>query len=284
MHILNSMRIKSMTSALMFTRTLFMVLSIVFLTFYKVSGEGGCSFTNLSLGIMLGASFGFALMGIDRLFKQFNLRSFNIAVVGLFFGYFMGQALVLSFSTLLGIASLSIQLSPPAIEILEILLLLFGMYLGTVMTLRAADELSVSIPFIKFTTTGNRKKDLLIDASLLSDVRLIDLAASGLLDRHLILPRFIVKDLCMQMESLDENIRLKAKRSLDVIKKLESILELELRYNDTDFTDVKDFSSKMARLARLLDANILTADMSQLQILLLEGLPFIIIHHLSKTF
>jgi len=61
------------------------------------------------------------------------------------------------------------------------------------------------------------------------------------------------------------------------------MMALEMRYNDSDFPEVKDPLSKMVRLARLLDANILTADLSQIQIPAIEGLRFINLHDLSKA-
>ena len=151
------------------------------------------------------------------------------------------------------------------------------------MTLRASDELYVSIPFVKFTPTAQKKKDLIIDSSVLADARIIDLAASGLIDHHLILPRFLLKDLYAQSEISDEMARNKAKRSLEVVKKLEQLPSLEMRYNDTDFPEVKDTMSKLIRLARLLDGNILTADISRVQISAIEGIKIINIHALSNA-
>ncbi|MES2273796.1 MAG: TRAM domain-containing protein [Chlamydiota bacterium] len=272
-----------MNVALAFMRVFFMILSIFFLTTYMLSGQGGYSLPNLLLGVGLGAVVGFALIGFDLLFKRFNLRSFNIATIGLLIGYLMGQALVLILSAILVISSVSIHLEPQTLEILKIVLFLFGVYLGTLMTLRAADEFYVSIPFVKFTPTTHKKKDLILDSSVLSDARIIDLAASGLLDHHLVLPRFLIKDLYAQAEVSDETVKTKAKRSLEVIKKLEAIPEVELRYNDTDFPEVKDPMSKLIRLARLVDANILTADMSRAQTPSIEGVRIINIHSLSNA-
>ncbi len=272
-----------MNVALAFTRVLFMILSIFFLTTYMISGPGGYTHANLLTGVGLGALLGLALIGFDLLFKRFNLRSFNIAIVGLFIGYLMGQALVLILSAVLEISAASVHLNAQTLEVIEIALFLFGIYLGTLMTLRSADELYVSIPFVKFTPTAHKKKDLIIDASVLSDARIIDLAATGLLDHHLVLPRFQMKELYAQAEVGDEQTKIKAKRSLEVAKKLESIPDLDLRYNDTDFPDVKDHMGKMIRLARLIDANILTADISRVQMAAIEGVKFVNLHALSNA-
>lgn len=272
-----------MNIGLAFIRVFFMILSVFFLTTYMISGPEGYTIANFALGAGLGIVLGCALIAFDLFFKRFNLRSFNIAIIGLFVGYLMGQALVLILSAILDISAASIHLDPRVLEVITIALFLFGIYLGTLMTLRAADELYVSIPFVKFTPLAYKKKDLLVDSSVLSDARIIDFAASGIANNHFVIPRFLIKDLYAQAEASDEMIRAKARRALDVAKKLEGVPELELRYNDTDFPDIKDPMSKMIRLARLLDANILTADISRIQMAAIEGVRVVNLHALSNA-
>ncbi len=272
-----------MNLALAFTRLLFVILSIFFITTYMIAGSGGYTLSNLLTGAGMGLVLGLALIGFDLLFKRFNLRSFNIAIIGIFIGFLMGEALVLVLKAILEISSASIHMNPKGLEIIQIVLFLFGVYLGTIMTLRAADEIYVSIPFVKFSPQAQKKKDLVLDTSVLGDARIIDLASSGLVDHHLVLPRFLLKELYAQSEVGDEMARNKARRSLEVVKKLEHTQDLEMRYNDTDFPEVKDPMSKLVRLARLLDANILTADISRVQISAIEGIRIINIHSLSNS-
>lgn len=250
---------------------------------YMVAGPGGYTLKNASIGLGLGLCFSFLLVGFEALFRRFNLRAFNTAILGLFVGYLMGQALVLIFSAILKISSASIHLQPEALEVIEIALFLFGLYLGTLMTIRASDELYVSIPFVRFSAIAEKKKDFLIDQSILSDARILDFVASGIVDHHLVLPRFLIKELYLQLESTDEPQRMRAKRSLDIMKKLEALPDLHLRFSDTDFPDIKDPMSKMIRLARLLDANILSADISKVQTSAIEGIRIINLHTLSNA-
>ena len=271
-----------MNIALAFSRILFFILSIFFMTTYMVSLPSGSTWLNALIGAIVGVVFGLLLICFDTLFRRYNLRSFNIAVIGLFIGYLMGQALTLILSTILDIST-SLVLSTQVIEMIKIGLFLFGIYLGTIMTLRAADEIYVSVPFVKFTPMAQKKKDLLIDASVLSDPRIIDLAASGLVDHHLVVPRFIIKDLYAQVESSDEAIKNKARRSLESLKKIEELPEIELRYHDTDFPEIKEVNGKLVRLARLLDANILSAEMSRVQMAAVEGIRIINLHSLSNA-
>ncbi|NGX34939.1 MAG: putative PIN and TRAM-domain containing protein YacL [Candidatus Anoxychlamydiales bacterium] len=272
-----------MNLSLVFSRIFFFILSVFFITIYMIGITIGDVKINAIIGVIIGAVFAFLLFGFDILFRRFNLRSFNIAIIGLFIGYLMGQALVLILNTILTISAKSFILAPQILEIIKIALFLFGLYLGTLMTLRASDELYISIPFVKFTAIAQKKKDLLIDSSILADTRIIDLSASGLLDHHLVIPRFTIKELYAQVEMGDEQSKVKAKRCIETLKKLEEIPALELRYNDTDFPEIKDQTSKLFRLARLLDANILTADISRIQSASIEGIKIINLHALSNS-
>jgi uncharacterized protein YacL len=256
-----------MNISLAFMRTLFVVLSIFFMTTFMLSSPTGSIHVNALIGIILGLIFGFLLIGFDITFKRFNLRSFNIAIIGIFIGYLMGQALVLVFDAILEISRISIILQPQTLEIIKIALFLFGTYLGTIMTLRASDELYVSIPFVKFSPTTEKKKDLIIDSSVLSDARIIDVSTTGLLDHQLVIPRFVIKELYALAEIGDEFSKSKARRCLE----------------DTDFPDVKETQGKLLRLARLLDANLLTADISRIQMASIEGIRVINIHTLSNA-
>lgn len=268
---------------LVFTRIFFMVISIFFMTTYTLSLPTGTPLFNALLGVGMGVAFGILLIGFDLLFKRFPLRSFNIAVIGLFLGYLMGQALVLIFNAVLEISSITITLKPQILEIIKIALFLFGIYLGTLMTIRSADELYISIPFVKFSPQARKKKDLIVDQSALSDPRIIDLATSGLLDKHLIIPQFVLREVYSQSETGSDVSKEKAKKILEAYEKLRELPELELRYSETDFPDIPDPTNKLLRLARLLDANILTADITRVQIPSIEGIRVINLHSLSNA-
>lgn len=271
-----------MDISLSFIRAFFMLLSALFFVTYSTTAtESGMTITNVAIGLGAGLIFGLLLISTDSLFKRFNLRSFNIAILGLLLGYLMGAALM----AILNAATDLTSFGPGSnsFSLIRVIVYLFSAYVGMVMTARATEELHVSIPFIKFKQTSHKKKDIIVDGSILMDSRIIDLATSGLLDHHLILPRFILKDLYAQAESEDESVKGKSRRCLDVVKKLESIPNLDLRYADTDFPEIKETMAKLIRLARLLDANIITADISRIQQSSIEGIAIINIHTLSNA-
>ena len=124
----------------------------------------------------------------------------------------MGQALVLIFNTILNISRIPVHVTPQGLEMIRVALCLFGTYMGTIMTIRASNQFSVSIPFIKFESVTQKKKDLIIDHSILSDSRVVDICSTGVFDHHLVVPRFVMNDLYEDLESSDENRKSEAKR------------------------------------------------------------------------
>ncbi len=265
-----------------FVRNFFLILSALFTTAFALSVNFEGAFVNkLLLGIGAGLLFGLVITKLGSYFERFSLRVFNIATIGLFFGYLMGQAVVLVLEAVIGLGVL--ELDPALWGLARTLVFLVAIYLSMVFTLRASEELTISIPFIQFNPNTQKKKDIIVDNSILSDTRIIDVVASGLLDNYLIIPRYFLTELHAQSESDDEGIKTRARRSLEIIKKMESMSTLGLRFTDTDLPDVKDPILKLIRVARLDDANILTADISRIQQSEVEGVRIINIHSLSNS-
>lgn len=272
-----------MNTSLSFLRIFFVFLNVVFMTTFMLSFPERAISYSIILGVSTGCVFSLFLILLDYTLRKYRLISFNLVLLGLFLGYLMGQALLLTFNSILDITSIGLTLDPKGLSFIKISLLLTGIYLATLMTIKSSEELHISLPFVKFSPNTEKKKDLIIDASALSDARTIDLAASGIVDHQLVVPRFLVKDLYTQSESTSELIRARAKRSLETIKKLEELPYLQLRYENSDFSDIVDINQRIIRLARLLDANVLTADITRVQMALIEGIRIINLHVLSNA-
>lgn len=265
--------------SLSLTQLLFFGISLLFSTAFSTHYfEGGVNGVNLAVGLLGGSVLGAFLYGLETVFKASNLRSFNAAALGLFFGFFIGSAIVYLLEAVIG-AQMDAQSMMPV----RFLIYLSSAYLGVQMVLKASEELRLCIPFLELKQIDQKKKDILVDLSILSDPRLIDLASTGLLDQHLLFPRFSLKELYAQAESPDEAVKTKARRSLEVLRKLESLPSLDLRYVETDFPEIKDPMLKLTQLARFLDTHIITSDINRVQQSSIEGIRIINIHTLSNA-
>ncbi|NNM43954.1 MAG: TRAM domain-containing protein [Chlamydiae bacterium] len=272
-----------MRFSLGFIRFFFIILSTFFITTFMVASPKGSLLSNTVLGISVGISFSLALIVLDTFFRKWKLRSFSIVLLGLLFGYLMSQALLLSFNTLIDITSISIHAPASLLEFLKLGIVLFSLYLGTIMVHSSSKELAVSIPFVNFQNKGGRSKTVLPDLSTLCDSRIIDLASSGLLDQQIVVPKFLVEELYVQMESYDDPQKTKARKCLETLKKLEGIPSLGMQYIDIDFPDVKDITNKLLRVARKTDSHILTLDINRIQIPVPDSVRIINLNTLSSA-
>ena len=272
-----------MTPSLTFIRTLFLFVSILVFTSLSVTqSSDGASPSSLIIGFLGGTVFALFLISADLFLKRMSFRSFNIAILGLFAGYLLAEAIMLIINSVVNVDNNFAN--SPLFPFVRMGIFLLCTYLGMVTAARASDEIYVSLPFIKLKPTSHKQKDLILDMSALMDSRMIDLATSGLLDHQLVIPRFLVNELTAQLESSpDEAIKGRARRCLDAVKKLESIPTLDLRYAENDFPELKDPMAKLVRLARMQDANLLTADISKIQQALFDGIRTINLHTLSNA-
>lgn len=272
-----------MNPSLTFIRVLFLFVSILVFTSLSVTHSAeGFTPSSLIIGLLGGTVFALFLISADLLFKRTSFRSFNIAIIGLFCGYLLAEAIMLILNSVVSLDPALVGSSLYAFIRMGVFLLCT--YLGMVTAARASDEIYASIPFIKLKPTSHKQKDLILDMSALLDSRTIDLATSGLLDHQLVVPRFLVNELTAQVESsADETIKARARRGLDAVKKLENIPSLDLRFAENDFPELKDPMAKLVRLARMQDANLLTADISKIQQALFDGIRTINLHTLSNA-
>jgi uncharacterized protein YacL len=233
--------------------------------------------TTLLVGIGGGLAVTLLCIGLENLCRSHHLHKLLVALLGIALGTVIATSVIEVVSLTFG------ELPPSATIPIRGIIALVSILLSFLFIQRSADEFAISIPFVRFKPLAEKSKEILIDGSILQDSRLIDLSNSGILDRRLVLPRFVLKDIQQQIESPDENIRYRAKKALETVKRLESNADLQLTIVDTDFPETHDQQTKLIRLAKYLGANIFTADINRVQQAQYDGLRVINIHSLSNA-
>lgn len=262
-------------------RLFFMFLSIVFMMAYVIGTTPLITPSTLLVGLVLGLCLGGFLIVLDLIFRRFSLSAFNTLSLGLFFGALLGFALLLIFNTAIDIASIGMHKEVG--EIVKILLFLSASYLGVITTYRYASEVAIAIPFLRLNAQSTKCHDLLLDSSVIIDGRIVDIAATGLLDGRLIIPGFVMKELFEMAESKEESSQSKGIFALEVVKKLELLTTLHLRFVDTDFSDVKTSREKTLRLARIRDCDLLIYEANRVEIAPIDGVHVINLQSLASA-
>ena len=254
------------------------LLRVLFVTFCGAIGGIVTSETqgNYIPGIMIGVVFGLAVVLADRLLKGFSLRAFSSATFGLLLGLLFAN--LFSASDILRFQSDTVQWAARLI-----IYCAFG-YLGMMLAMRSnRDEFSLIIPYVRFARETTQHEPLVVDTNVIIDGRISDLVATGFLSRALVVPRFVLGELQMLADSRDPIKRERGRRGLDILNQLQQSRELDLTIHDTTGDADLSIDARLVRVAKLLQARLLTNDQALCQVARLQQVPALNLADLARA-
>jgi uncharacterized protein YacL len=255
------------------------LLRVLFVTF---SGLVGSLVTtelqeNAIPGLLIGLVFGLALVLADRLLKGLSLRAFSSATLGLLLG--------LLFSNLL-LASQVLRYQSEETQWIARLVVycVFG-YLGTMLAMRSnRDEFSLMIPYIRFARETTEHEPVVIDTNIIIDGRIAELCSTGFLSRMLVVPRFVLNELQLLADSRDASKRERGRRGLEILNQLQRSRELDLTIHDATTEETETTTdAQLVRVAKLLQARLLTNDQALCQVARLQKVAVLNLNDLAKA-
>ena len=224
---------------------------------------------NPYISVALGATLLFVLSFLlsdycVRLITWMEERLFKLPVGDLLFGT-VGLIIGLFVATLIGFAINSVQL-PVITEVLPIIFSIILGYLGFRLGFNKRDEL-----LQLFTRTGSASKkktseqeakllQKLLDTSVIIDGRIADISETGFIEGTLVVPQFVLTELQHIADSSDTLKRTRGRRGLDILKRLQDERQSKVVIVDDDFEDISEVDLKLVRLAKQMEAQILTND------------------------
>lgn len=253
--------------------------------------------SNMVLGLLVFTIIGLLLAGyLDRLLERLEkhiMRQRTEILITESIGGVVGLLFAVLISTLFWHSQLFILNT-----ILPIVLMIILGYLGFII---GRDQLSsVKLPF------GLRRKDdkenepdsakilerkvgdnfyryKLLDTNILIDGRIYDLAKTGFLEGTLIVPNFVLYELQYIADSADSIKRVRGRRGLDILNKLQKEHIVPIQMYDGDFEDIDEVDSKLIKLAKLLDAEIVTNDYNLNKVSQFQNVKVLNINALAKS-
>lgn len=178
----------------------------------------------------------------------------------------IGLIIGLSVATLIGLAINRLEI-PIVVNIAQIILAIILGYLGFRIGFNKRDEL-VQV----FTSKGAAKKKAaepakkqserfkLLDTSVIIDGRIADISETGFVEGTLVVPQFVLTELQHIADSSDTLKRTRGRRGLDILKRLQDERASKVLITEVDFEDISEVDLKLVRLAKKMDAQILTND------------------------
>jgi len=126
------------------------------------------------------------------------------------------------------------------------------------------------------TASGN-----ILDTSTIIDGRIADVAQTGFLPGPYIIPQFILKELQYIADSSDSLRRVRGRRGLDVLQRLQKMPQITVRIVDNDFPSIREVDSKLVALGKQMSAKIVTNDFNLNKVASLQGVKVLNINELA---
>src|SRR5205823_4077384 len=133
-------------------------------------------------------------------------------------------------------------------------------YLGVVTILRGQNEFTMMIPFVTLDTKASGEELILLDTSVIIDGRIADICETHFLSGKLILPRFVLKELQLIADSSDPLKRNRGRRGLDVLNRVKSNPNVQVKINEMDFPEFSTVDAKLVKMAQATNAKVFTND------------------------
>ena len=130
---------------------------------------------------------------------------------------------------------------------------------------------------------STRSRAKIIDTSVIVDARIVEIIQSGFLEGRLVVPRFVLRELQTIADSEDAQRRLRGRRGLEALAKLQELGAIEI--SERDYTDLPpgNVDAKLVRLASELQGWLLTNDYNLNRVAHVEGVEVLNVNELANA-
>jgi uncharacterized protein YacL len=170
----------------------------------------------------------------------------------------------------------------PLMATIKVMLGISLCYLSISTVLQTQDQFRLVIPYVEFSKQMRGSRPNLVDTSALIDARIADLAATGLVQSALIVPRFVIAELQLLADSGDRLKRGRGRRGLDIVTRMQRGGMAEIIIDETPVTAI-GVDQMLVELAEKLGARIITTDLGLARVAQIKGITAINLHDLANS-
>ena len=225
-------------------------------------------------GSLAGVLFALAALSVEKLIKHIPIKVILGGTIGLVAGLSIAKLISFTFT---GLENTTIR-----VAIYVILSCIFG-YIGMVLGSIKIEELR--IPNWSWFGRGSFRggQGNILDTSVIIDGRIADIVETGFLSGTLIIPQFVLQELQHIADSPDQTRRVRGRRGLDVIRRLQQEDLADVRIEQQDFDNLNDVDAKLVALALRLNAKVVTNDYNLAKVAEVQGIRVLNINQLANA-
>ncbi len=123
----------------------------------------------------------------------------------------------------------------------------------------------------------------ILDTNILIDGRIYDLVKTGFLEGTLLVPNFVLYELQYIADSGDSIKRVRGRRGLEILNKLQEERIVPVEMYEGDFEDIDEVDSKLIALAKKVDGVIVTNDWNLNKVIQFQNVQALNINNLAKS-
>jgi len=259
---------------LIYVRVFFVILSIL-ICYQIFTGIEPLGKASGVLGIACGFLGALVVIFLELRVRRVSVRGLSAGVFGLIFGLIMAKLMSDALSLL--------PINPTLLASLKLSFILVLSYLGMVIALRGRDEFNIIIPYVRFARQEERRDIILLDTSVIIDGRIADICQTKFIEGRFAVPRFVLKELQLIADSSDSLKRNRGRRGLDILHRMQKLPHTDVKIYEEDFPDLVGVDAKLVKLARVLNAKVLTNDYNLNKVAELEGVSVLNLNDLANA-
>ncbi len=122
-----------------------------------------------------------------------------------------------------------------------------------------------------------------LDTSVIIDGRIVDIVKTGFLEGDIVVTQFVLAELRHIADSGDSLRRVRGRRGLDVLAKLQKELKTPILIEDKDYSDTEEVDVKLLRLCREQGATVVTNDYNLNKVAGVTGINVLNINDLANA-
>jgi len=227
------------------------------------------------MGLFIGLGAGTIFMVLQML----ATRQLASVVVTLVFGILVGCLMAYFLIKVLDL--LNEDMAPKARMYRNFAIAVVLSFLSVLTILHVKDDFKFVIPFVELKREGGGSKPVILDTSAIIDGRIADVMDTKVIDTRVIVPRFVLNELQQVADSQDKMKRNRGRRGLDVLNRLRKGKGVEIQ--EVELPDVEGVDSKLVRLAKNLDARIVTTDFNLNKVAQVQGVEVINVNDIAAA-
>ena len=253
---------------LLFVRLLFAVSSAI-VGYQTIAGV-----STPWIGALVGLTASLMIILVEMGMRKISMRGLSGSVFGLILGLIMAKLVTDAFSLA--------PIAASTLSLIRVTLTLIFCYLGMVIGLRGKDEFNIIIPYVRLRREDQSGGLTLLDTSVIIDGRIADILKSNFLENKLVIPRFVLRELQQIADSTDPIKRQRGRRGLEILHTIQKESGINITIHEEEFPEVHEVDAKLVKLAKILEAKILTVDFNLNRIASFQGIKILNINELAN--